>query len=884
MYTVVVESPAKAKTINKYLGKDYKVVASFGHVRDLPAKDGSVRPDEDFAMDYEVDTEAKKHISNIVSALKDAEVLYLATDPDREGEAISWHVVEALRARKALKKDVAIKRIVFNEITKSAVTDAIKHPRDVDMDLVNAQQARRALDYLVGFTLSPVLWRKLPGARSAGRVQSVALRLISERDEEIERFITQEYWDVTTTLCKDNGESFTARLTHWQGEKLEKFSLTEATSARVVAGALEKARVTVTTIDPKQKRRFPYPPFSTSTLQMDASRKLGFGAKKTMQIAQKLYEGIDLGGETVGLITYMRTDGVTVAQEAISSTRALVEKEYGKAYLPGSPRVYTTKSKNAQEAHEAVRPTDIFRMPQSVKSYLNEDQFRLYDLIWKRMAASQMEPALYDQVTVEFAETPHRATLRATGSVLKFDGFLKLYREGLDDDQQDEEESRLLPAMTQGEALSVAEVKAEQHFTEPPPRYSEASLVKRLEELGIGRPSTYASIISVLQDRGYVRLDKKRFIAEMRGRLVSAFLVNFFQRYVEYDFTANLEEQLDDIADGKLDWKAVLNEFWGAFVARINESKEVPTREVLEALDTMLASFIFGKREVTHEDRLCPACKKGELHLKTGKYGAFLGCNNYPDCNYTRPLSVEEGENAAAAADATDYPKTLGNDPASGEVVSLRKGPYGVYVQLGEEKKPRRASLPKGTSPESVTLESALSLLALPREIGHHPETGKPIVANIGRFGPYILHDGKYTSLKAGDDVLTIGMNRAVTLIAEAPQKRGGVEPLRVVGAHPEGGEIALYAGKYGPYVKHGKLNASLGKDDDADTLSVERALELLSARAGSAKGGKAGKSDKAARIAKSKPEKTAKAPAKKAAAKTPAKKAVATRKKSATK
>jgi DNA topoisomerase-1 len=837
MHTVVVESPAKAKTINKYLGKDYTVVASFGHVRDLLAKDGSVRPEEDFAMDYEADAEGKKHISAIVNALKGAETLYLATDPDREGEAISWHVVEALKSRKALPKGVNVQRIVFHEITKGAVTEAIQHPRDIDMDLVNAQQARRALDYLVGFNLSPVLWRKLPGAKSAGRVQSVALRLICERDEEIERFISREYWDVTVSLRTASGEYFSARLTEWEGKKLEKFSLTDATGAQAVAAALERGTVAVTSVEPKQKRRHPYPPFTTSTLQMDASRRLGFGAKKTMSLAQKLYEGIDLGGEAVGLITYMRTDGVTVSKEAITATRALIGTEYGAAYLPDAPRQYTTKAKNAQEAHEAIRPTDLSRTPQAVRKHLEEDQFRLYELIWKRMVASQMEPAVYDQVAVECAHEPRRAVLRATGSVLKFDGFLKLYREGLDDDQQDEEERRLLPALAVGEGLDIAEVKAEQHFTEPPPRYSEASLVKRLEELGIGRPSTYASIISVLQDRGYVRLEKKRFIAEMRGRLVSAFLESFFPRYVEYDFTARLEEQLDEIADGKLEWKSVLREFWGAFLARVNESKELPSREVLKALDASLARFIFGKHDVAAEDRACPACSAGELHLKTGKYGAFLGCTRYPECNYTRQLNTEgNGENGAAAEEAgaaAEYPKALGTDDESGESVSLRKGPYGLYVQSGEGKKPRRVSLPAGTNPEQLTLAQALALLSLPRELGVHPETDKKISAGIGRFGPYLLHDGAYTSLKEGDDVLTIGMNRAVTLIAEKGKKKGGAEPLRILGEHPEGGgEIALYAGRYGPYVKHGKINASLGRNDDQETLTLARAAELLAARA----------------------------------------------------
>ncbi len=841
MHTVVVESPAKAKTINKYLGKDFKVLASFGHVRDLPSKDGSVRPDEDFAMDYVVGADSKKHISEITDAAKKSDILYLASDPDREGEAIAWHVAEALKGKRGLPKNLEIKRITFTEITKSAVQHAVANPRDIDMNLVNAQQARRALDYLVGFNLSPVLWRKLPGARSAGRGQSVALRLICERDEEIEQFVAQEYWDVKVDLKTAGGANTSARLVAWQGEKLEKFSIPDEKAATAITSALADKQAKVTSITPKQMRRNPYAPFTTSTLQMDASRKLGFGAKKTMMIAQKLYEGFEVNGETVGLITYMRTDGVQVSNEAIEATRALISSDYGERYLPAKPKFYSSKAKNAQEAHEAIRPTSLERTPDKVRSALDDDQFRLYELIWKRMVASQMEPAVYDQLVVEFEEASNQATLRATGSVLKFDGFLKLYREGLDDDQSDEAESRLLPPMKEGEQTDIIEVLPEQHFTEPPPRYSEASLVKRLEELGIGRPSTYASIISVLQDRGYVRLEKKRFIAEMRGRLVNAFLVSFFGQYVEYDFTANLESQLDDISDGRLDWKDVLRQFWEHFNAKIADSKELPTKEVLDTLDDVLAPFVFGKRDVGHEERLCPTCKDGELHLKTGKFGAFLGCSNYPECNYTRQLGVD-GENEDTSTDGQEFPRLLGTDPDTGLDVLLKKGPYGVYVQLGEEAKPKRAGLPKGMSHADITLEQALSLLALPREIGDHPETGKMIKAGIGRYGPYLQHDGKYTSLKGDDDVLTIGMNRAVALIAETA-KKGSADPLRVIGKHPDDGEdIAIYSGRYGPYVKHGKINASLGKDDDTDSLTLERALELIAARAKSAGKKKAGK------------------------------------------
>lgn len=876
-HVVVVESPAKSKTINKYLGSDYTVLASYGHVRDLPSKDGSVRPDDDFAMTYEIDTDSKKQIAAIAKAVKGADTLYLATDPDREGEAISWHVLEALKESKALKESTTIRRIVFHEITKKAVTNAIENPRDIDMDLVNAQQARRALDYLVGFNLSPVLWRKLPGSRSAGRVQSVALRLICEREQEIEQFTAQEYWDISADVAKSNGTQFKARLSHYNGEKLEKFSITNEQQATTITAALKTKQYSVASVTPKQQRRNPYAPFSTSTLQMDASRKLGFSAKKTMQIAQKLYEGISLGGETVGLITYMRTDAISVGTDALMAARDYIGKQYGKDYLPESPRMYKTKSKNAQEAHEAIRPTAMDRRPEQVRDYLDADQFRLYDLIWKRMVASQMEAAVYDQVVVEMESSDKQATLRTTGSVLKFDGFLTLYQVGLDDDESEEEQNRL-PDMQVGEAINAKEILPEQHFTAPPPRYTEASLVKRLEELGIGRPSTYASIISVLLDRSYVKLDAKRFIPESLGRLVSAFLVSFFERYVQYDFTASLEDTLDDISNGEKDWKTVLRQFWVDFIAKIEESKQLSTTDVLEALDTLLEPFMFGKSADAEAARVCPTCHSGRLSLKTGKFGAFLGCSNYPDCTYTRQLigGGEDG-NDTGAADTIDYPKILGQDPDSGEDITLRKGPYGIYVQLGAAEKPKRASLPKGMTPDTVTLERALDLLRLPREVGEHPETGKMITAGLGRFGPYLLHDKVYTSLKAEDDVLTIGMNRAVTLIAENAKKKG-VEALRVIGEHPDGGEIAAFSGKYGPYVKHGKINATIPKDIEVDAMTIEQAVELLAKKAG-AKGGKKAPAKKAAPKKAAAKAEAKKPAAKKAAAKKPAAKKAAAKK-----
>lgn len=825
MNVVVVESPSKAKTINKYLGKDYTVLASFGHVRDLPSKDGSVRPDDDFAMTYEIDADSKKHVTAIAKAAKNADALYLATDPDREGEAISWHVLEALKDAKAIKKGLQVYRVTFDEITKKAIITAFEHPRDIDMNMVNAQQARRALDYLVGFTLSPVLWRKLPGSKSAGRVQSVALRLICERDAEIEQFVSREYWDIKAAMKAESGANIIARLVEYNGEKLEKFSITTQKQAEAVAASLKTKQYAVASLEPKEVRRHPAPPFTTSTLQQEAARKCGFGAKRTMQVAQKLYEN--------GYITYMRTDGVTVSAEAIGDARNFIGKQYGKEFVPGAPRVYKTKSKNAQEAHEAIRPTDLTKTARELS--LSDEESKLYDLIWKRMVASQMESAIFDQLIVDIAATDKQAILRVSGSVVKFEGFLKLYQEGKDDEE--DEESARLPALKPYEKLDAQDVKPEQHFTEPPPRYSEASLVKKLEELGIGRPSTYASIISVLQDRGYVTLDKKRFIAQSLGRLVNAFLVSFFEKYVEYGFTANLEEQLDDISAGDIDWKKVLRDFWKDFIAKIDESKELKITDVLSALDNLMGSYVFGVSKDDKDPRICPE-DGGRLELKIGRFGPYVACGNYPECNYKTQIG-DAATNMMTDSEGNEFklPKTLGQDPKSGEDVVMKKGPYGVYVQLGEGAKPKRASLLKSMTAETMTLEIALNLLALPREVGTHPDTGKPIVANNGKFGPYLLHDGKFTTLPASEDLMTIGINRAVEVLANSGKKGGGSTAptaLKTLGEHPDGGgEIKVYSGKYGPYVKWEKVNATLPKDKTPETITLQEAIELLAAKAG---------------------------------------------------
>ena len=868
MTVVVVESPAKAKTINKYLGKDFTVLASYGHVRDLPAKDGSVRPDEDFDMSWEVDGKSAKRLADIAAALKSDDRLILATDPDREGEAISWHVLEVLKKKGALKgKDV--KRVVFNAITKQSVLEAMQHPRDVDADLVDAYLARRALDYLVGFSLSPVLWRKLPGSRSAGRVQSVALRLICDRELEIEAFRAQEYWSIDATFTTPQGGEFQASLNAIDGKKLGKLDLGDEASARAIEQAVKGQPFKVDSLESKPAKRHPYPPFRTSTLQQEASRKLGFSSSRTMQLAQRLYEGIDIGGETVGLITYMRTDGVDMAPEAIAATRNAILKTFGEPYLPSVPRHYTSKAKNAQEAHEAIRPTEVSRHPASLRRALDADQLALYDLIWKRTVASQMESAALERTTADIGTTGRDGknySFRANGSVVKFDGFLKVYHEDLDDGE--DEDARRLPLMARGNSIGVKGIAANQHFTEPPPRYSEASLIKKLEELGIGRPSTYVSILETLRIRGYVRLDKKRLIPEDKGRVVTAFLESFFSRYVEYDFTANLEEQLDRVSAGEVKWKDLLRDFWKDFTGALEDIKELRVTNVLDALNDILAPHIFPPRADGEDARKCTSCGTGQLSLKLGKFGSFIGCSNYPDCKYTRPMSPPAEGTEAVPAEGIE----LGVDPETGEKVTRRVGRFGPYLQLGEAvegEKPRRASIPKGTDPNTIDLETALRLLSLPREVGIHPETGKPIVANFGRFGPFILHDGTYANLDSGEEVFTVGINRAVDILAQKKARgftRARAGALKDLGPHPEGGgSIQIMSGRYGPYVKFGKVNATLPRDADPQAYSLEEAIALIAAKAGKPSGKK-----KAA---------AKKSPAKKAAAKKPAAKKAAAKK-----
>jgi DNA topoisomerase I len=853
MNVVVVESPAKAKTIHKYLGPGYEVLASFGHVRDLPPKDGSVDPAADFRMIWEVDGKSQKRLADIAKAVKSASKLILATDPDREGEAISWHVLEVLKQMRALKGQ-SVERVVFNAITKQAVADAMKHPRTIDRALVDAYLARRALDYLVGFTLSPVLWRKLPGARSAGRVQSVALRLVADRELEIERFVPREFWSLTATLATPRAETFEARLVGADGQKIQRLDIGSGAEAEAFKRDLEKAKFRVASVEAKPARRNPPPPFTTSTLQQEASRKLGFAPAHTMRLAQRLYEGADIDGETVGLITYMRTDGVQIAYEALAAVRKVIGADYGKRYLPEAPRQYQAKAKNAQEAHEAIRPTDLARRPRQVVRFVDRDQARLYELIWLRTIASQMESAELERTTaeIEAAVGARRLDLRATGTVIKFDGFLTLYQEGHDENGEDDE-SRRLPEMHAGEPLERRAIAADQHFTEPPPRYSEASLVKRMEELGIGRPSTYAAILQVLKDRGYVRIDKKRLVPEDKGRVVVAFLENFFTRYVEYDFTADLEEQLDRVSNNEVAWRDLLRNFWRDFARAVDEIKDLRVAEVIDALDEMLAPHIFPPRADGVDPRKCPSCENGRLSLKLGKFGAFIGCSNYPECRFTRTLSVP-GE-----GDPENGHKRLGEDPATGLEVTLRSGRFGPYVQLGEAvdgEKPKRAGIPRGVSPDDIDLIRALGLLSLPREVGRHPETGEPILAGIGRFGPYVQTGKTYASLEAGDDVLTIGLNRAVTLIAEKKLKgksgrRFGPDPGRPLGEHPtKGGAVVAKNGRYGPYVSHDGINATLPRDKTPETITLDEAVGLLDARA-EALGGRPAKRPAARKSAK---------------------------------
>src|SRR4051812_6795723 len=832
MKLVVVESPAKAKTIEKYLGSGYRVLASYGHVRDLPPRDGSVDPDAGFAMEWETYADKARQLKAITDEAKKATSLILATDPDREGEAISWHVQEVLRKRRALPADV--ERVTFNAITKATVTEAMKHPRALDEDLIDAYRARRALDYLVGFTLSPVLWRKLPGAKSAGRVQSVALRLVVDREREIEMFRAQEYWSVTAILEAD-GTEFLARLVRYNGDKIDRLTIGDEGTALAAKQAVEEGRFSVASVETKPQLRNPPPPFTTSTLQQEAARKLGFSASQTMRVAQSLYED--------GAITYMRTDGVQMAPEAISAARRAVAARYDAGYVPDKPRHYETKAKNAQEAHEAIRPTDFGRDRAG-----SGDHARLYELIWKRALASQMASARLERTTAELADGTGRHALRATGQVVLFPGFLALYEEGRDDSE--DEESRRLPRLREGDTPARKKVEAEQHFTQPPPRYSEASLVKKMEELGIGRPSTYAATLQTLKDRDYVRLEKNRFFPEESGRLLTAFLERFFERYVSFDFTAHLEDELDEISGGRMGWQAVLEKFWRDFKPKTGEVMEQKPSEITAALDDFLAPWLFPDKEDGSDPRLCPSCGEGRLGLRGGKFGAFVACSNYPDCKFTRRF----GQTGEGQEDSG--PQIIGKDPETGQDVTLRSGRFGPYFQIGEGKEAKRASLPRDVPAADADLAVALRLLSLPRTIGDHPETGKPITASIGRYGPYLAHDGKYAKLASTVEVFEVGMNAAVAKLADAAngggRRSGSREPLKILGAHPRTeAEIRLMEGRFGPYVTDGVTNATLPKSLAPDQLTLEEAAQLIDERAAKGPAPKKGRGRKAPAKAK---------------------------------
>ena len=879
MPVVVVESPAKAKTINKYLGSDYTVLASYGHVRDLPPKDGSVDPDNDFDMLWEVASDSKKHLKAIADALVEDNNLILATDPDREGEAISWHLEEALRKRKVIKKDTPVSRVVFNAITKTAVTEAMKNPRIVDQPLVDAYLARRALDYLVGFKLSPVLWRRLPGAKSAGRVQSVTLRIIVEREMEIEAFNNREYWSVKAQLSTPRNQTIDARLTVLAGKKLDKFDLENATQAEMAEQAVNSRDLTVKSVEAKPANRNPSAPFMTSTLQQEASRKFGFGARMTMNAAQRLYEA--------GLITYMRTDGIDMAPEAVTAARDAIAAKFGKDYVPASPRIYKNKAKNAQEAHECVRPTDLMLSADEAK-IADPDQKKLYDLIYKRTISSQMEAARMERTTVDFGSADGQVELRATGQVVLFDGFLRVYEEGRDDVDADviDDDDKRLPQVAQGEAIGKTSVTTEQHFTQPPPRYTEATLVKRMEELGIGRPSTYASIVTTIQDREYVRKDKNRLIPEDKGRLVTAFLTNYFRKYVGYDYTAGLEEELDHVSAGEADYKKVLADFWGDFKVTIDEAMDNSITEVLEKINEVLAPHIFPPNEEGTDPRLCPNCEVGRLSMRTARSGgAFIGCSNYPECKYTRAFGPPGAEDASGIPPEG---KELGVD--EGDKIWIHKGRFGPYAQRGElsddNPKPNRQSIPKEWPPEEVTLETAVKLLSLPRFLGTHPEDGVNVFANIGRYGPYLKHaestserGGTNANLESLEDVFTVGMNHAVELLAAKVASRGqrgkAALPIRELGEHPDvGGPVNVFDGKYGPYVKWDKINATIPDTVEVADLTLSQAVTLIEERAA-----KAGK--KVARKAPAKKKAAAKKPAakKSAAKKKPAAKKAAAKK-----
>lgn len=820
MKLVVVESPAKAKTINKYLGNDYKVLASYGHIRDLPSKDGSVDPNNDFAMTWEFSSAGKKRLNDIATALKECDTIVLASDPDREGEAIAWHILEELKEKNKLKNK-KIERVVFHEITKSAIKEAIEHPREIDQDLVSAYMARRALDYLVGFNLSPILWRKLPGSKSAGRVQSVALRLICERENEIDKFKSEEYWTVDVDFLTQQKANLLTHLINLDGQKLEKFSLNSEEKANDAKAKIEAQEFHIDNIERKKASRYPAAPFTTSTLQQESARKLRFSAKKTMQIAQKLYED--------GLITYMRTDAVNLSKEAISACRDAIEKYFGEAYLPKTPKEYKNKTKNAQEAHEAIRPSDVMNTPKKLEMKLDNDSYKLYELIWKRTIACQMNPAILDKVVVDVISNDEKILLRATGQVIQFDGFLRLYQESKDDVEEDEE-NHILPNVENGESVTKNEIKPIQHFTTPPPRFTEASLVKKLEELGIGRPSTYANIIAVLQERKYVKVEKLRFIPEDRGRIVTVFLENFFKKYVEYDFTAQMEEFLDNVSSGEMEWKKLLTGFWTKFVHNIDEVKPLQLTEVINRIDEALSSHLFPEKEDGSDPRICPECGKGKLSIKLGKFGAFLGCSNYPECKYTKPLTDTKDEEAEAASNTANK-LASGEDKIIGTLngcnVYLKKGPYGHYVQLGEDatattEKPKRASLPKFINPEEMTFEQASRLLSLPFILG------EDIEVNIGKFGQYIKQGTKSKSLTGDDNVFNITLERAKELLENAINKP---EP-KVLGKHPETKEdISLNRGRYGMYLKCGKNNYAIPKGYAPSELTEEEAIKIVMAK-----------------------------------------------------
>ncbi len=835
MNLVIVESPAKAKTINKYLGGKYTVLASYGHIRDLPSKNGSVNPDDKFKMIWEVDSFSKKYLKEITDAAKKSEKIILATDPDREGEAIAWHVKEYLEEKKILK-DKKVERVVFNEITKKAVTNGIDNPRNIESNLVNAYMARRALDYLVGFNISPILWTKLPGSKSAGRVQSVALRLLTEREHEIEQFNPVEFWTLNVNFKTSKGDLLNSNLVLLNDKKIEKFSFKNKEDINNAIELIKNSKYKISDTTSKIYSRNPLGPFTTSTLQQTASSKLGFGASRTMQIAQRLYQGIDIEGDTVGLITYMRTDGTNISNDAISEFRNFIKNSYGENYLPNEPNNYSgKKAKNAQEAHEAIRPTDISRTPDSMKKFLSTDQIKLYDLIWSRALSSQMEAAKFDRKTITIISDDKLNQFKCSGSTIKFDGFLKLTR-------IEEEDEKILPHVDKEEVLTD-EFIDEQHFTQPPPRFSEASLVKKLEELSIGRPSTYASIISVISNRGYADLVNKRFFPTDRGKLLSAFLEKLFSKYVDYGFTAGLEEQLDDITSGKEQWIKVLDNFWKDFNNNVANVKEKRTREVLDLLNESLGELIFEADENGKINRQCKLCSTGELSLKNSfRGGAFIGCSNYPDCKFTRPLSKSKANDQIALAE----PKFIGQNE-NGKEIYLKNGRFGPYLQYeltnietsAKKKKKKKdnnnlknVSIPKGIEIDQIDLEKAKYLCSLPKVIGQHPENGKDITINSGRFGPYLKCDNKSARLENVEELFTIGLNRAITLIAEAKPGRISSSLIRDLGEHPEDKKpVRIMKGQYGPYIKYKSLNATIPEEKDPSELTMEEALILIEKR-----------------------------------------------------